>query len=72
MALKIVGSSPIIHPIKNPFRFAEGIFYGVTLGLEESGPTEGRVKKCPVDTFLARGRVPGDPAAARRAVDGSP
>ena len=28
------------------------------MGLEESGPPEGRVKKCPVDTFLARGRVP--------------
>ena len=29
-----------------PPPIAEGIFYGVTLGLEESGPTEGRVKKC--------------------------
>ena len=28
------------------------------MGLEESDPPEGRVKKCPVDTFLARGRVP--------------
>ena len=27
------------------------------MGLEESGPPEGRVKKCPVDIFLARGRV---------------
>ena len=34
------------------------IFYGMDTGLEESGPPEGRVKKCPVDTFLARGRVP--------------
>ena len=30
----------------------------VVMGLEESGPTEGRVKKCPGDIFLARGRVP--------------
>ena len=33
-------------------------FMGWIMGLEESGPPAGRVKKCPVDTFLARGRVP--------------
>ena len=35
-------------------------FYGIRcmMGLEESGPPKGRVKKCPVDLFLARGRVP--------------
>ena len=52
MALKVVGSTPIIHPIKESLRFAEGFFYGVDdKGVEEGGPTEGRVKKCPVDTF---------------------
>ena len=28
------------------------------MGVEESGPPEGREKKCPVDTFLALGRLP--------------
>ena len=34
--------------------------YGIRcmMELEESGPPNGRVKKCPVDLFLARGRVP--------------
>ena len=34
--------------------------YGIRciMELEESGPPNRRVKKCPVDTFLARGRVP--------------
>ena len=25
--------------------------------IRKDGPTEGRVKKCPVDTFLVRGRI---------------
>ena len=28
-------------------------------GFEEAGPTAGGVKKCPVDTFLGRGRIHG-------------
>ena len=39
---------------------------GWIMGLEESGPPEGRVKKCPVDTFLARGRVPFSSGASRQ------
>jgi len=39
-------------------------------GFEEAGPTEGRVKKCPVDTFLGRGRIHVHPAASHRDVDG--
>ena len=56
-----------------PLRFAEGFFYGVDdKGVEEGGPTEGRVKKCPVDTFLARGRLHGWPTALQRSVGGHP
>ena len=33
-----------------------GIFYA-SMGLEEGGLAIGKVKKCPVDIFLARGRV---------------
>ena len=29
----------------------------VQRGTRKNGPTEGRAKKCPVDTFLVRGRV---------------
>ena len=35
-------------------------------------PDEAGVKKCPGDTFLARGRVPGVPNASRRGVGGAP
>ena len=37
-------------------------FYGIN-GIRKSGPTIGRAKKCPVDTFLARGRIHGTQAA---------
>jgi len=36
-----------------------GVFFGYGCGLEEGGLATGKVKKCPVDTFLARGRVHG-------------
>ena len=39
-------------------------------GFEESGPTVGKVKKCPVDTFLARGRIHRHPDASGKDVDG--
>ena len=32
--------------------------FGIDAGLEEGDLAAGKVKKCPVDTFLARGRVP--------------
>ena len=32
-------------------------FWRRVKGFEEAGPTEGRVKKCQVDTFLGRGRI---------------
>ena len=56
----VVGSSPITHPRKtHPSATAEGCFFrGWVMGLVEAGPCEARVKKCPVDTFLGRGRVP--------------
>lgn len=60
MALKIVGSSPIIHPIKNGHPKRVSIFYGIRriMGLEEGGGSVAAVKNSPVDCFLARGRVP--------------
>lgn len=51
MALKIVGSSPIIHPIKNGHPFRVSIFYGIRriMGLEEGdGSTAAHVSK-PLD-----------------------
>ena len=46
------------------------LFFSVAdMGFEESGPTVGRAKKCPVDTFLARGRIQRSAAAVRRTVD---
>jgi len=30
---------------------------GWIMGFEEAGPCEAGVKKCPVDTFLGRGRI---------------
>ena len=37
-------------------------------GIEETGPTAGRVKKCPGDTFLGRGRFHSFMSAAWKAV----
>ena len=56
----IVGSSPIIHPIKNGHPFRVSIFYGIRriMGLEEGGGSVAAVKNSPVDRLLARGRVP--------------
>ena len=42
------------------------------IGLEEGGDGIAVVKKCPVDTFLARGRVHGALDAAGTAVDKAP
>ena len=42
------------------------------IGLEEGGLATGKAKKCPVDTFLARGRVHGAADAAVAAVDDDP
>ena len=68
-------SSPIIHqiPYKNRrYPKISPVFMGWIMGLEERGPPAGRVKKCPVDTFLARGRVPGKLTAVRRTVGSFP
>ena len=34
-----------------------GYFFWRSSGIRKDGSTEGRVKKCPVDTFLVRGRI---------------
>ena len=41
------------------------------MGFEEGDPAEGWVKKCPVDTFLARGRIPAFSDASGTDVDES-
>ena len=52
----VVGSSPITHPRKKKGDLLGLLsFFRVVMGLEEGDLAEGWVKKCPVDTFLARG-----------------
>ena len=51
MALKIVGSSPIIHPIKQRHPIGMPLFYGMDTGLERA------LRKQSGGLFLARGRV---------------
>ena len=48
------------HKKRQPIRV---VFFYEIMGFEESGPTVGRVKKCPGDTFLARGRIHGSKIA---------
>ena len=50
----------------------DGFFFGYGCGLEEGGLAEGKAKKCPGDTFLARGRVHGWQAASGTGVDCHP
>ena len=64
------GESPFVvwtHPLRdvdtrqnhNPHSAPMGLaLFGIDAGLEEGDLAAGKVKKCPVDTFLARGRVP--------------
>ena len=58
MALKVVGSNPIIHPIKNTEAVAS-VFFMAIMGFEEAGPTVGGAKNMPVACFLGRGRIHG-------------
>ena len=51
MALKIVGSSPIIHPIKQRHPIGMPLFYGMDIGLER------RKRKHASGMFSRRGRV---------------
>ena len=54
MALKIVGSSPIIHPIKKKgYQMVSFLFYEVG-----DGGTRKTVKKQSGGLFLGRGKVP--------------
>ena len=46
-------------------------FWFMPEGTRKGGLSEAKVRKCPVDTFLARGRVPPLPDASRRDVDGN-
>ena len=53
---------------------SDGLFYLVwysDIGLEEDGDGNAVAKKCPVDTFLVRGRVLLGSRRSRMAVDGS-
>ena len=43
---------------KSGYPIRDNRFFNTPAGTRKGGPSEARVKKCPVDTFLARGRVP--------------
>ena len=55
MALKIVGSSPIIHPIKiePSVRMVLFLWNPADNGTRKGGRGEAEVKKCPVGTFFS-------------------
>ena len=57
-------------PKKCRYPFGYLHFLILRAGLEEGGLAAGKVKKCPVDTFLARGRVLHIPDASGTDVDG--
>ena len=48
-----------------PIRVSSLLFRTSCEGTRKDGPTEGRAKKCPVDTFLVRGRVHRQQSAVR-------
>ena len=58
MALKVVGSTPIIHPIKESLRFAEGFFYGVDDGSRRGRPDRREGKKVSGGHFFSPGETP--------------
>ena len=67
MALKIVGSSPIVHPIKTGDIFGYLLFlYGFCRMMGVERP----LKKQSGGLFLGRERVPLSPDASQRDVDG--
>ena len=68
---EVVGSSPASATKENTTQTG-GVFFGYGCGLEEGGLAAGKAKKCPVDTFLARGRVHGWQAASGTDVDCHP
>ena len=68
---EVVGSSPASATKEKPIH-SDGFFFGYGCGLEEGGLAEGKAKKCPGDTFLARGRVHGWQAASGTGVDCHP
>ena len=77
--LRRVGSSPISRTRKSPEPLARGFFWceGRTrmaqatfsccfAAIHLEGGERSEVKKCPGDTFLARGRVPGNRMTVRK------
>ena len=68
---EVVGSSPASATKEKPIRM-DGFFFGYGYGLEEGGLAEGKAKKCPGDTFLARERVHGWQSASGTGVDCHP
>ena len=71
---QVIGSSPRLSAKKKPIHldgFSFLVWYS-DIGLEEGGDGIAVVKKCPANTFLARGRVHGSTDAACRAVDDDP
>ena len=59
-------------PKKKTTPFGVVFLFWCDIGLEEGGDGIAVVKKCPANTFLARGRVHGSTDAACRAVDDDP
>ena len=65
MALKVVGSNPIIHPIKKDTQ--PGVFfYGMGMGFERPPPVRTLVEKVSGGHFLGRGRIHGTQTAATK------
>ena len=65
MALKIVGSSPIIHPRKREDTLRYPLFFWI-MGLERLAPVRTLVQKQSGGLFLGRGRVHGFQNAVRK------
>ena len=63
---RVGGSSPFRRTKKSrsPVGYLDFLF--MLGGTRKGGLSEARVRKCPVDTFLARGRVPRFPDASHK------
>ena len=64
-----MGSIPVRVTKKESSSERMSFLFCLPVGIEEAGPTVGGVKKCPVDTFLGRGRFLRIGDASRRDVD---
>ena len=67
---RVGGSSPFRRTKKADTH--KGVcFFGISEERTRKGDlSEAKVRKCPVDTFLGRGKIPRSPGAVRRTVNG--